>query len=194
MNGKIALEEHGIEVMLLSLNAPAVQGVPDAAKSAELAQRANDFLAEQVAKRPDRFRGFAALPLRDPELAAAEPLDALTGVWSLEGIDELDSDGSVLAEPYGENPVGQLIYTADGFMTVVIEGHDDSPAVAYGGEVRLEGGGLVRHAVRVGVPPFTEDQIRHLRLEGDHKLVLATDEPGHRRVELRWSRIEGEKD
>ena len=35
----------------------------------ELARRANDFLAEQVAKRPDRFQGFAALPMQDAGLA-----------------------------------------------------------------------------------------------------------------------------
>jgi len=34
--------------------------------------RANDFLAEQVSKRPDRFQAFAALPMQDPELASRE--------------------------------------------------------------------------------------------------------------------------
>lgn len=66
------MDEHGIEWMLLSLNAPAVQAVPDVQKAYELSQRANDFLAEQIVKRPDRFQGFAALPMQDPELAARE--------------------------------------------------------------------------------------------------------------------------
>jgi len=59
-------------MMLLSLNAPAVQAIPDPRRANDIAQRANDFLAEQVAKRPDRFQGFAALPMQDPELAARE--------------------------------------------------------------------------------------------------------------------------
>ena len=37
-----------------------------------MARRANDLLAEEVQKRPDRFQAFAALPMQDPELAIAE--------------------------------------------------------------------------------------------------------------------------
>ncbi len=66
------MDAHGIEMMLLSLNAPAVQAIPDHAKAIEIAQRANDYLAGEVAKRPDRFQGFAALPMQDPDAAAAE--------------------------------------------------------------------------------------------------------------------------
>jgi 2,3-dihydroxybenzoate decarboxylase len=66
------MDRHGIEVMLLSLNAPAVQAIPDPKRAAEIARRANDVLAEQIAKRPDRFRAFAALPMQEPEVATAE--------------------------------------------------------------------------------------------------------------------------
>ncbi|HEX4177840.1 MAG TPA: amidohydrolase family protein [Rhizomicrobium sp.] len=66
------MDQHGIEWMLLSLNAPAVQAIPDPARANELARRANDFLAEQITRRPDRFQGLAALPMQDPDLAALE--------------------------------------------------------------------------------------------------------------------------
>jgi 2,3-dihydroxybenzoate decarboxylase len=66
------MDENGIEMMLLSLNAPAVQAVPNRQKATELARRANDFLAEQVALRPDRFKGLAALAMQDPDGAAEE--------------------------------------------------------------------------------------------------------------------------
>ena len=66
------MDQHGMELMILSLNAPAVQAIPDAKKADEIARRANDFLAEQVARRPQRFQGFAALPLQDPDLASRE--------------------------------------------------------------------------------------------------------------------------
>jgi gamma-resorcylate decarboxylase len=66
------MDKHGIEMMLLSLNAPAVQAIPDPKQAGDVARRANDYLAEQVGKRPDRFQGFAALPMQDPELAARE--------------------------------------------------------------------------------------------------------------------------
>ena len=66
------MDAYGMEMMLLSLNAPAVQAVADPARAAALAERANDHLAEEVAKRPDRFQGLAALPMQDPEAAARE--------------------------------------------------------------------------------------------------------------------------
>ncbi|NIJ08154.1 2,3-dihydroxybenzoate decarboxylase [Sphingomonas vulcanisoli] len=62
----------GIEVSIVSLNSPAVQARADAALAIDIARRANDQLAEQIARRPDRFRGFAALPLQDPEAATLE--------------------------------------------------------------------------------------------------------------------------
>ena len=61
-----------MEMMILSLNAPAIQAITDKKRANELAIKANDFLAEQVAKRPDRFQGFAALPMQDPDMATKE--------------------------------------------------------------------------------------------------------------------------
>jgi predicted TIM-barrel fold metal-dependent hydrolase len=66
------MDQNGIELMLLSLNAPAVQRFPDPAQASDVARKANDFLAEQVRKRPDRFQGLAALAMQDPEGAARE--------------------------------------------------------------------------------------------------------------------------
>jgi predicted TIM-barrel fold metal-dependent hydrolase len=66
------MDEYGIEMMILSLNAPAVQAIPDTVRAAEAARKANDFLAEQVQKRPGRFAGFAALAMQDPDIAARE--------------------------------------------------------------------------------------------------------------------------
>lgn len=66
------MDDHGIEIMILSLNAPAVQAIPEHPRAVDLARRANDYLAEQCSRRPDRFRAFAALPLQDPDAAASE--------------------------------------------------------------------------------------------------------------------------
>jgi len=66
------MDKNGIEFQIVSLNSTAVQAVLDTRKAIELARRANDKLAELVAKRPDRFAGFAALPMQDPEAAAKE--------------------------------------------------------------------------------------------------------------------------
>jgi len=66
------MDQAGIETMVLSVNAPAVQAIPGVARAVEVARQANDLLAEEVRKRPDRLAGFAALPMQDPELAASE--------------------------------------------------------------------------------------------------------------------------
>jgi gamma-resorcylate decarboxylase len=66
------MDESGVEIMIASLNAPAIQGIADVKRAAELARAANDVLAQEVARRPDRFFGVAALPMQDPERAIVE--------------------------------------------------------------------------------------------------------------------------
>src|SRR5690349_1012074 len=66
------MDAHGIEMMLLSLNAPVIQAIPDPKRANEIARRANDYLAGEVRKRPGRFQGLAALPMQDPDLAIRE--------------------------------------------------------------------------------------------------------------------------
>src|SRR5581483_11234002 len=66
------MDASGVEIMILSLNAPAVQAIPDVARAIAVAREANDRLAQEIAKRPSRFAGFAALPMQDPDAAARE--------------------------------------------------------------------------------------------------------------------------
>lgn len=66
------MDDYDIEISILSLNAPAVQGIADPDTAIDLARRANDYLADQCAAQPDRFRAFAALPMQEPEAAAEE--------------------------------------------------------------------------------------------------------------------------
>ena len=66
------MDEAGIEIMIASLNAPAIQAIHDVARAVEVAREANDVLAQEIARRPDRFVGVAALPMQDPEQATAE--------------------------------------------------------------------------------------------------------------------------
>jgi 2,3-dihydroxybenzoate decarboxylase len=66
------MDQNGMEMMILSLNAPAIQAIPDPKQADALARKANDFLAEVVRKRPDRFQALAALPMQDPDLATRE--------------------------------------------------------------------------------------------------------------------------
>ncbi|MGA7931374.1 MAG: amidohydrolase family protein, partial [Candidatus Sulfotelmatobacter sp.] len=65
------MEAHEVTVHVLS-TAPGIQAVPDAPTATANAKKANDYLAAVIAKYPDRFRGFAALPLQDLEAAVQE--------------------------------------------------------------------------------------------------------------------------
>jgi predicted TIM-barrel fold metal-dependent hydrolase len=65
------MDEAGIDVQVLSLTASPIQQL-NAEAAVELAIGANDRLAEAVARHPERFAGFAALPTPDPGAAADE--------------------------------------------------------------------------------------------------------------------------
>lgn len=71
------MDKGGITRTVLSLTGPGPQG-EDPRTAVEAAQRANDFLANKISARPDRLSGFAALPMHDPEAAAAELRRAVT--------------------------------------------------------------------------------------------------------------------
>ena len=49
------MDAAGIEIMIASLNAPAIQAIADIQRAVDVAREANDVLAQQIAKRPDRF-------------------------------------------------------------------------------------------------------------------------------------------
>jgi 2,3-dihydroxybenzoate decarboxylase len=72
------MDKYGIEKQVLSLNAPGVQAETDTATAIKKAKHINDTLAEMVHRHPDRFAGFATLPLQDPQVAADELERAVT--------------------------------------------------------------------------------------------------------------------
>lgn len=66
------MDRTGIELALLSLNAPAVQAILDRDEAVAVAVKANQRMAKAVKDHPDRYRALAALPMQDPEAAADE--------------------------------------------------------------------------------------------------------------------------
>jgi len=71
--GRIAeMDRGGVERCILSLVAPGIQGISDVSQAIATSRRANDYLAEHVAKHPERLKGFAALPMQDPQAASQE--------------------------------------------------------------------------------------------------------------------------
>jgi 2,3-dihydroxybenzoate decarboxylase len=72
-SGRIAeMDRGGVEVCILSLTSPGIQAITNARQAVEVSRQANDHLAENIAKNPKRLKGFAALPLQDPQAAAQE--------------------------------------------------------------------------------------------------------------------------
>ena len=66
------MDENGIEFAILSLNSPAVQAILDTKTAIEVSRRANEKMAEAVARHPGRYAAFAALPMQDPDAASKE--------------------------------------------------------------------------------------------------------------------------
>jgi 2,3-dihydroxybenzoate decarboxylase len=66
------MDSSGIDMQVLSLTVPGIQGMTDTGAAIAAAKRANDLVAEVVREHPARFAAFAALPCQDPAAAAAE--------------------------------------------------------------------------------------------------------------------------
>jgi 2,3-dihydroxybenzoate decarboxylase len=72
------MDNAGIDIQVLSLTVPGLQVDIDPGLARDNARFANGYLAKAIGEHPDRFRGFAALPLQDPAAAAAELERAVT--------------------------------------------------------------------------------------------------------------------
>jgi predicted TIM-barrel fold metal-dependent hydrolase len=64
------MDETGIDVQVLSLTSPSLHNLGN--ESINLAIQTNDYVSEIIKKNPDRFQGFAALPMFAPTEAAKE--------------------------------------------------------------------------------------------------------------------------
>ena len=119
--------------------------------------------------------------------------ESVIGCWELVNWESRTSDGEV-AHPVGPDPDGRLIYTRDGFVSVLVaggsrpsfgsadpRGGDDAQIVsafrsfiAYSGRYRMDGDSIV-HDVDLSLYPdwVGMEQRRLLSLEGD-ELTLST--------------------
>jgi aminocarboxymuconate-semialdehyde decarboxylase len=78
------MDRAGIDVEVLSLSTPNVYFAPPE-RQAEVARLVNDAYAELAAKHPARFKGFASIPMDDPDAALRE-LDRALGELRLNGV------------------------------------------------------------------------------------------------------------
>ena len=65
------MDESGITIQVLSNSGPGPDLVPGA-EGVAIAKAMNDHLAEAIARHPNRFAGFAVLPMQSPDEAAKE--------------------------------------------------------------------------------------------------------------------------
>jgi 6-methylsalicylate decarboxylase len=77
------MDDAGIDVAVLSVSTPGVH-LGDSAKARVLARRCNEFAADLVHARPDRFASFACMPLPDID-ASLEELAYAIDVLRLDG-------------------------------------------------------------------------------------------------------------
>lgn len=83
--GRLAhMDGAGIDKQVLSLTSPGVQ-VMDRETATSFASYANDYLAETVRSRPDRYAGIAAVAPQDPR-AAAKEIERSVGKLGLKGL------------------------------------------------------------------------------------------------------------
>jgi len=78
------MDDAGIDVVVTSVSTPGVH-LGDSEKARSLARRCNEFAAELVHDRPDRFASFACIPLPDID-ASLEELSYALDVLRLDGL------------------------------------------------------------------------------------------------------------
>ena len=93
-----SMDESGITMQVLSNTGPGPDLVPGAAGVA-MARAMNDHLAEAVTRHPDRFAGFAVLPMCRPDDAAAELQRAVTDLGFVGALINGTTEGRFLDDP-----------------------------------------------------------------------------------------------
>jgi predicted TIM-barrel fold metal-dependent hydrolase len=93
-----AMDEAGITVEVLSNSGPGPDLMPGA-DGVAFAREMNDYLAAAIARRPDRFAGFAVLPVRSPEACAGELVRAVKELHFVGALINGITDGRFLDHP-----------------------------------------------------------------------------------------------
>lgn len=129
------MDKYGIDIQVLSLGIPGIQVEVDPRKAVDNAKFVNDYLAEQIAAAPTRFRGFAALPLQDPTAAIEELQRCVNELGFVGALVNGHTQGHYLDEPVYDDfwsaleETGRPLYLHpsslnDGHLRV-IEGHPE---------------------------------------------------------------------
>lgn len=140
----------------------------------------------------------------------AEDLN-ITGVWNLVSLKAQEVKSKISYPAFGQRPIGQLVYTAEGYMNVVFTSSGRTPLseagvdksveaaklfetmTAYAGTYKVSGQIVTHHVNVAGDPSWVgSDQVRKARIEGDKLVLRSTPTVGRDgreyEVELVWGR------
>ena len=93
-----SMDEAGITVQVLSNTGPGPDLVPGP-DGVGIAREMNDHLAAAIARHPDRFAGFAVLPMQSPDAAAAEFVRAVKDLRFVGALINGTTEGRFLDHP-----------------------------------------------------------------------------------------------
>jgi 2,3-dihydroxybenzoate decarboxylase len=149
-----SMDEHGVDYMLLSLTSPGAQGEPDSEKAKKTARVANDYLAGEVKKNPQRFGALAALSMHNARDAADELERAVKELGMFGGlVNDFQSKGKDGEEKvYFDTPDYDHFWKTVQELDVPIYFHpryaipqDLQPGTKYGDRKYLLGAGVQFH-------------------------------------------------
>lgn len=103
------MDSNGIAASILSMSAPGLRFCKEASSAHELARRANDYAAELVQRRPDRFGVFAALPFFDLEKGRSADVRPAVDE-AIRALDDLKLDGVGMFSSYGPKYLGDPVF------------------------------------------------------------------------------------
>jgi predicted TIM-barrel fold metal-dependent hydrolase len=168
-----SMDETGITMQVLSNTGPGPDLVPGA-DGVAMARAMNDHLAEAVARHPDRFAGFAVLPMCSPDDAERELERSVRDLGFLGALINGTTDGKFLDDPSYD---GLLAAAETLDVPIYIHPHLAPEAVrdAYFGGLE-PGAGRVLEAAGWG---WHQETALHVL-----RLVLAGTLDRHRRLKL----------
>jgi hypothetical protein len=115
--------------------------------------------------------------------------ERLAGCWRLTGY-TVTREGGRAERPLGDDPLGTILYTPDGYMSAQLarpgpydadDQHPDAYYIAYSGPYDVdEQAGTVAHQVQVSAIPswLGSTQTRQVQFPGPDTLVLSAAEDG----------------
>ena len=128
------MDKAGIDFSILGISGPGVQVERDSRLAIKLAKESNDILASEVAKKANRYGGFAHLPMQVPNEAADELERAVRELGFLGSMVNGHTNGVYLDDPQydifwermEELDVPLYLHPTDSFIKpYVLEGCDE---------------------------------------------------------------------